>query len=196
MPQLIQRILASDPEAPSRWVGLFLWQLDDQTRRLTEHTRGATPDELAWQSGPGQNTIGMLLAHVADVEVSWIDVGVNGKSWDASDGIVLPVTPAEIGIPLPADGKAPSALAGKDLDFFDRLLARARAFTRRSLAGAPDLDCDRRFRLPAPWADDTVFEANAGWVLYHVLEHQAGHYGQINLLRHQYAARHAAGSRT
>jgi uncharacterized damage-inducible protein DinB len=25
---------------------------------------------------------------------------------------------------------------------------------------------------------------NVGWVLYHILEHEAGHRGQINLLRH------------
>jgi hypothetical protein len=28
------------------------------------------------------------------------------------------------------------------------------------------------------------------WTLYHMLEHLAGHYGQILLLRHQYRARH------
>jgi hypothetical protein len=27
------------------------------------------------------------------------------------------------------------------------------------------------------------------WILYHLLEHQAGHYGQILLLRHQYRDR-------
>jgi len=31
------------------------------------------------------------------------------------------------------------------------------------------------------------------WILYHVLEHQAGHYGQILLLRHQYRDRRRGG---
>ena len=30
---------------------------------------------------------------------------------------------------------------------------------------------------------------NVRWILYHVLEHQAGHYGQMLLLRHQYRDR-------
>ena len=47
-------------------------QMDDQSRRLTEHTRGATADELAWQPAPGLQTIGMLLAHIAVVEVYWM----------------------------------------------------------------------------------------------------------------------------
>jgi hypothetical protein len=29
---------------------------------------------------------------------------------------------------------------------------------------------------------------NVGWALYHAIEHFAGHYGQVNLLRHQYRA--------
>ena len=32
----------------------------------------------------------------------------------------------------------------------------------------------------------TVEEINVRWVLYHMLEHFSGHYGQILLLRHQY----------
>ena len=53
-------------------------------------------------------------------------------------------------------------------------------------------DQSRRLATPATWADaepGSVFEASIGWALYHVLEHEAGHYGQINLLRHQYRAR-------
>jgi hypothetical protein len=48
MPELTQRILEPQPGTASRLAGLFLWQLDDQSRRLTEDTRGATPT-----SGPG-----------------------------------------------------------------------------------------------------------------------------------------------
>jgi hypothetical protein len=36
-------------------------------------------------------------------------------------------------------------------------------------------------------------QSRHGWALYHIVEHEAGHYGQINLLRHQYRAR--AGDR-
>jgi uncharacterized damage-inducible protein DinB len=188
MPELVQRILEPRPGTTSRLAGLFLWQLDDQSRRLTEDTRGALPDELAWQPLPGMNTIGMLLAHIAAVEVGWIRAALFGK--DRDSGEVLGLTKREIDMPLAPDAASPAALAGRELPYFDDLLARARAFTRRSIATLSDADLDRRFRTPASWeAGGGEFEGTIGWALYHILEHEAGHYGQINLLRHQYAAR-------
>ncbi|HEY2955468.1 MAG TPA: DinB family protein [Candidatus Eisenbacteria bacterium] len=182
MPRLTQRFLDPGPGAKSRAIGLFLWQLDDQTRRLKEDTRGATPEELAWQPAPGMNTIGMLLAHVAVVETHWIGASALGLEWSTIQ--VLPVTRQDTGIPLPAGAAPPEALHGKDLAFFDDLLDRARAYTRSALAPLAEADLDRRFVRRRP--DGTEFEANVAWAIYHVLEHEAGHYGQINLLRHQY----------
>lgn len=188
MPTLVQRILEPAPNTRSRLVGLFLWQLDDQTRRLTEDTRGATPEELAWQPAPTMNTIGMLLAHIALVEAGWVDRGVRGLG-EIEEG-VLPIRWADSGIPMPEGGSPPALLEGKDLAFFDDLLARSRAHTRQVLATLADADLDRRFRRPY---GDSEFEISVGWVLYHILEHEAGHYYQINLLRHQYRA--TGGSR-
>ena len=187
MTALIQRILEPRPGTASRLAGLFLWQLDDQSRRLTEDTRDATPEELAWQAAPGLNTIGMLLAHIAATEVGWVQRGILLRDWDV--GQVLGLGSNEIRIPLPADGRPPSALMGRDLPYFDGLLARARSHTRSAIALLTDADLDRRFRVPAFWQPDAEFEATVGWVLYHILEHLAGHYGQINLLRHQYRTR-------
>jgi uncharacterized damage-inducible protein DinB len=184
MPTLIQRIMAPVPGTASPIAGLFLWQLDDQSRRLTEDTRGATPAELEWQPSPGMNTIGMLLAHIAAVEVGWIRAAVFGL--DRDSGEVLGLTKRQIDMPLAAGAGPPAALAGKALPYFDDLLARARAFTRTSIATLTDADLDRRFRTPASWEPGSEFEGTIGWALYHILEHEAGHYGQINLLRHQF----------
>src|SRR5262245_16454147 len=185
MPELIQRILVPKPGVASKLAGLFLWQLDDQSRRLGEDTRGATPEELAWQTVPGMNTIGMLLAHIAAVEVGWVRAAVFGN--DRDSGEVRGLTKRQIDMPLAPDGRPPAALAGKTLEYFDGLLARARDFTRASIATLTDADMDRRFRTPASWEPrGGEFEGTIGWALYHILEHEAGHYGQINLLRHQY----------
>jgi uncharacterized damage-inducible protein DinB len=189
MPHLIQRLLEPAPGARSRTVGLFLWQLDDQSRRLTEDTRGAEPEELAWQPGAGMNTVGMLLAHIAAVEVGWVRAALHGLPRDS--GEVLGIAKRDIGIPLPEGGTPPPALAGRELRYFDDLLARARRFTRTSVASLGDADLDRRFRTPATWEPGGEFEGTIGWMLYHILEHEAGHYGQINLLRHQYRSRAA-----
>src|SRR5216117_674563 len=64
-------ILEIPSEYRSKEVASCLAQMDDQLRLLTEDTRDITPEELEWQPKPGMNTIGMLLAHNAIVEVFW-----------------------------------------------------------------------------------------------------------------------------
>ncbi len=187
MPTRIQRILEPVAGLASPLAGLFLWQLDDQTRRLTEDTRGATAAELTWQSASGMNTIGMLLAHIGAVEIGWINGTVLGRP--RGEGWMLPIAWIDVGIPLPPDAAPPAALAGRELPFFDDLLARARAFTKQALAPLTDQDVYRRFHVA--WSPELEIDGNVGWTLYHVLEHQAGHHGQINLLRHQYRAAHS-----
>lgn len=191
----MQRIMAAASGIASPIAGLFLWQLDDLSRRLAEDTRGATADELQWQPTRGMNTIGMLLAHIAAVEVGWVRAALRGL--DRDSGEVLVLTKREIGMPLAADGPPSPALAGRELPYFDDLLARARAYTRKEIAALSDADLDRRFTTPASWEKEPgmQFEGTIGWMLYHVLEHQAGHYGQINLLRHQYRAQEATAGR-
>ena len=166
----------------SSLVGLFLAQLDDLNANLTEDTRGLTPDELAWQPAPGMNTIGMLLAHIALVEVGWIGTAAKGLEFFKIDE--LPVKWADSGMPLAPEAAPPPSIHGKDMAFFDDVLRRARAFTRTALADLTDSDfAKRRTRIRR---DGTHVDYNIGWALYHVVEHEAGHAYQINLLRHQY----------
>ena len=173
-------IVPSDACA-SREAGSFLAQLDDQLRRLTENTRDLTADDLAWQPAPGMNTIGMLLAHLAIVEVFWTQYGVLGETPDVAP--VLGIGLDDDGMPLKAGMEPPAPLAGRDLAFFDDLLARARAHAGGVLARMKEADFERTFERTRP--DGTTVALNVRWVVYHILEHFAGHYGQVLLLRHQ-----------
>src|SRR5437773_12267807 len=98
------------PHAPE--VALFLVQMDDQGRRLAEDTRGLTPEELAWQPAPGMNTIGMLLAHIAIVEVYWTSILMRIPC-DCPG--VLGIGEDDEGLPLPAHGPPPAALPAQPL---------------------------------------------------------------------------------
>ena len=174
------------PLAPG--IGLFVAQLDDQSRRLTLDTRGMTRSALEWQPAPGMNTMGMLLAHLAVVEVHWMQVGpLDRAQSDVTE--VLGIGVDDDGLPLPPRGKPPAALRGKPLAFFDDLLARARAHTVRVAGGLTDADLDREVSRVRKTGQTRVF--NLRWVFYHMLEHYAGHYGQILLLRHLHRATHA-----
>jgi uncharacterized damage-inducible protein DinB len=93
-------------------------------------------------------------------------------------------------MPMPEGAAPPAALAGKDLAFYDDLLRRARAYSRPVIAGLADADLDRQ--ITRTRRDGSVHVADIRWILYHMVEHVAGHYGQINLLAHHHrlAARH------
>ena len=176
----------------SATVARFLWQIDEQRRKLTEDTRGLTPAELEWQCAPGMNTIGMLLAHIAFAETHLAQVGLNGETTGHAHD-VIGITEQDEGMPLAPNAPPAPALAGKHLAFFDTALASARDHTRAIARTLTDTDLVADVvRPPRPDGTQRVF--NKGWVLYHILEHEAGHQAQINLLRHFQRATSGGGA--
>jgi len=173
----------------SQQVGLFVAQLDDQNRRLLKDVEGITPAELEWQSAPGLNTIGMLLTHIALVEAWWIHVGplAAGSVEAAAEPLpgILGITFKDDGLPIEeAGGQPPKVLAGRDLSFYEDLLRKARNFTKECTVSMTDADLDRTGSLKR--GDGSKGTYTVRWVLYHLLEHEAAHYGQISFIRHQY----------
>ena len=165
--------------------GSFLLQMDDQSRRLFEAVRDLTPEELEWQPAPGMNTIGMLLAHLAIAEVFWTQAGVLAMSkFDVQP--VLGLGEDDDGMPLEPDGPAPANLRGKRLPYFEDLLARARTYLKEAAEPLTDADLEREITRTRP--DGSRRVVNVRWVLYHLLEHYSGHFGQVLLLRHLYRA--------
>jgi uncharacterized damage-inducible protein DinB len=181
----VRSLIQPLPGFKSQEVASFLAQMDDQSRRLTESTRGITPDELQWQPAPGMNTIGMLLSHNAIVEVFWTALVLKHEENPVGEP-VLGISFDDDGMPLPEDGKPPANLAGKDLAFYDDLFAKARAYLKAASQGVPDSDLERELVRKRP--DGTERIINVRWYFYHILEHFSGHYGQVLLLRHQYKA--------
>jgi hypothetical protein len=172
------------PEAAS-----FLAQLDDLSSRMFADLRGLTSADLAFQLRPGTNTIGMLLVHCAGAEVHWLLTATTGTG-DEPIRKALGIGPDDDGMPLPEKGRPPAHLRGWTLADYRRLHDRARRFTRRALARMSPADVSRgKARLR--WNGEKQV-MNTRWILYHVLEHQAGHYGQMLLLRHVLRARRQA----
>ncbi len=169
-----------NPEAMS-----FIAQLDDLSRRLFEDLASCKSAELAWQPRRGANTIGMLLAHNAVVEVYWMLVASESFTPERLEQ-VLGLTIDGDGIPMSPRGTPPRHLRGRSLRWYRSLHDRARAFTRSAIARWKPEDLDRVVRRRMRRAN-AAHECNLRWVLYHVLEHQAGHYGQMLLLRHLHA---------
>ena len=163
----------------------FISQMDDMSRRLGEAVQGITPEELEWQSAPGMNTVGMLLAHIAIAEVSWGEIILHGIETVETES-VLGIRQDEDGEPLAEGAPAPPNLKGKSLAYYEGLLSKARAYFKEGAAKLSDADLDREITRTRPDGSQRIL--NVRWGMYHVLEHFAGHFGQILLLRHLYRA--------
>ena len=188
---LPQRLLIRVPRgAKCPEVASFFAQLEDLSRRMYEDLAGAKPAELAWQPRRGMNTIGMLLVHCAIVDAFWLSLATGVRTADDADrqlAAAIGVAGDFDGMPIAAGAKPPRALAGWTLARFRRLHDRARRFAKRRAARLAPADLDLVLRLRRP--NGALRLVNPRWILYHVLEHQAGHYGQMLLLRHQYRDR-------
>lgn len=171
------------PEAAS-----FVAQLDDLTRLLRADLRRVGPAELEWQPAPGMNTIGMLLAHIAIVEVWWIENAIRGiPAPDVGFARILGLGLMDDGMPLAPRGGHPRSLQGKRLSFYMDRLRQGRANLRAASRALTPKDLARTRRRIRRDGKKHIY--NARWVLYHLVEHFAGHYGQILMLRHAYRAR-------
>jgi uncharacterized damage-inducible protein DinB len=164
-------------------VGSWAAGLDDQLERLVAAVDGLSVEALEWQSAPGTNAIGMLLAHLALVEVWWLhlvpgDVRVFAET-DPHFRRLLGLGADDDGIPAKGRG-FPPALRGKTAADYVALLRRARALAHETLRTWTDADLSR---VVAGEPDDPRLSLR--WILYHALEHFAGHFGQVLLVKHQ-----------
>lgn len=182
MANVLRTVLETPAGFASREAARFLWQLDEQRRKLLADTRGLTAGDLAWQPRPGMNTIGMLLAHIAFAEVQLVQIGLLAEAAPHAEDVVG-LTGEQEGMPLAEDAPPAPAVTGRPLEFFDDLLARARAHTHRVARTLTDADMEAVVRRP-PRPDGSTREFDRAWLLYHLVEHEAGHHAQVNLLKH------------
>lgn len=190
MPKLERLVLRIPARGKSREVASFFAQLDDQSRLLFAELADIKPAELEWQPKRGMNTIGMLLAHNAIVEAFWLLTATGVSTAVEADAMMTKIFGVNFdvdGMPIPPDGVHPRSLRGWTLAKYRALHDKVRAFAKKRAATLTDADLEVTFRRTR--ANGQVRILNPRWILYHVLEHQCGHYGQMLLLRHQYRDR-------
>ena len=185
MADVVRSLLRPAEGFRSREAASFYAQLEDQARILRESVQGMTPQELEWQPERGMNTIGMLLAHNAIVDVFWTQLAILGIT-ETDSMPALGISMDDDGLPLAPDAEGPANLKGKPLAFYEDLLARGRAFVKEAWAKVSDADMDKQITRERPDGSKRIFSVR--WAMYHILEHYAGHRGQVQLLRHLYVA--------
>lgn len=164
----IERRLEPDRELGGE-LGLWWSALEDVRRQTKLAVEGLTPDALAARPPGEGNSIGQLLRHIAGVELDW-------TLTDLCRGEAMPAgTPAMLrdGGPMDDPGARPLEDFLAVLDFA-RATLRARLMTLR---GADPAET-REYRDEHKHAVYTV-----RWILYHLVDHEAQHKGQILAVR-------------
>ena len=157
--------LARDPDI-ARW----LWVLEDNRRRLLEAVDGLPDAHVDWRSREGESSIGSLLYHIALIELDWVCAEV-----------------------LEQEGYPPALAARFPHDVRDTA-GRLTHVAGVPLAGHLDRLAAVRSHLVETFRDMSIdefrrvralpeYDVTPEWVLYHLLEHEAEHRGQIGSLR-------------
>lgn len=137
---------------------------------------------LDWRGPAGDdNSVGTLLYHIASVELGWLyfDIMLGDAAADLKE--LLPVTGWD-------DKGMLTHVPGRTMSDHLELLAEAR---RRflDLVGPMSLEDWRSLRSP----DGEDYSATPEWIVYHLVEHEAGHMYEIHRMVRKWRARSAEG---
>jgi hypothetical protein len=168
--------LGTYPEAAVPEVGQWLWGMQAVRRGLLNtldriEKAGFGQQFLDWRGPDGNdNSVGTLLYHVAGVEMGWLycDMLMTGF-------------PDEVQAWFPLDDRDETGrlrfIPGLGFEEHRTRLARTRERFLEVVAG---LSLEDWRRLREPEGED--YAVTPGWIVFHLLEHEAGHLYEIRRL--------------
>ena len=178
----IEPLEGYDPE-----VGRWLWALQDVRHRYTLRLVKDLDERLLdWEGPDGQeNAIGSLLYHIAAVEMGWLYTDLKG----------LTEFPPTIKPDFPFPDREPdrnhlTRVLGVPIAEHVARLNRSREVFLKELEGISSAEW-RRLR-PSPPQEEVTPE----WVVFHLVEHEAGHAFQMRSLKARGTRMLASGGHT
>ncbi len=162
--------LAKDRDLSPR-VALWFSMMKEVRKRLLRKLEPLSDEELDYTPDERQiETIGTLLLHIAAVEWGWIFGDIDGKEVDFEiwkHGFALR---PEVDLPQ---------LKGQGKDFYLNRLSDVREEVHQRLKRLQNDDLDRLVTT-----EGETFSIE--WILFHLVEHEAMHVGQISVLSRMY----------
>jgi uncharacterized damage-inducible protein DinB len=155
-------------------INYFLGMLSKTRETTLQKINNIRVEELDWQCRPGWNTIGALLSHTIALEHYFRIEFVEGRK----------LTKEEVEKWLPAldlGQHVPRLIRLLPIEFYHTGFAESR---RLFLESFKSIDFDSFTRRIEGY--DPQEGCNMAWVLYHMIEDEIRHCGQIALLRKMY----------
>jgi uncharacterized damage-inducible protein DinB len=152
-------------------IGRWLWALQDTRDRTLQSLDGLADVDLDTKPPGADNTIGVLLYHIALIEADWLYA-------EALDNRPIPPD-IEALFPLDArdEERHLSALQGVPLQEHLQRLQTVRDILLEEFKAMALED----FRRPRHFPNQ--YDVTPEWVLHHLMQHEAEHRGQIQTLR-------------
>ncbi len=160
---------ARDPE-----IGRFLWMLEAVREQLKHDLSEIDEQWLDWEPPYNGNTIGTLLYHIAAIEIDWLYTDVLQSEFPEEAMALLPFDVRNEMGQLTAVYHTPLSAHIQRLDNCRTRLLNI--FANMSLAEF------RRVRHLAG------YDVTPEWVLFHLIEHETEHRGQIMEIHQQIMA--------
>ncbi|MBF6613564.1 MAG: DUF664 domain-containing protein [Chloroflexi bacterium] len=157
-------------------LGRYVAQMSEVRSDLKREVAGLSIEQLDWHPDEQTESIGTLLLHLDAVEWSWIHEDVLGRASEEYTGNWSEAMPIRLSVPQ---------VTGRSLTWYFEKLDATRERTLAILRGFSDADLSRFVGEgePRPGEEKRSRLYTIDWVIWHIIEHEATHVGQIELLR-------------
>ncbi|MEH7356788.1 DinB family protein [Neobacillus drentensis] len=145
-------------------IGRWIWCLEDVRRTILERISGLSQSDLDTKLNGG-HSIGSLLYHIALIEADWFYEEVLDGEWNPKIRCLFPQEDRNIDNTL-------TNIEGQDLD---EHLHRLKSVRDELLTHFRSMDL-QDWRKPRSL---THYDVTPEWVIYHLIEHESHHRGQI-----------------
>jgi uncharacterized damage-inducible protein DinB len=152
-------------------IGRWMWCLEDTRRRTLAAVEGISEAALEWRLDEQANTISMLLYHIAAIEVDYLYADIyEGREF-----------PPEILRMFPYDVRNEEGALWLVSDGYEQHMTRLAATRLRLLDAYREMTL-ADFRRVRTFTDYAI---SPEWIVHHLMQHEAEHRGQIEILREQ-----------
>jgi uncharacterized damage-inducible protein DinB len=153
--------------------GLLLWMLDDVRKELLEGLQGLTKEQLMSAPCEGEYALGAYLLHQCQADAWWYSV-MSGKEFSSEL-----IKKFDYKWFMRGENAKPPEVPLEPEQYI-ALMEEARDVVRAHIRGLKDAELDKEVSFKHK---EKEYSMSVRWIIYHLIEHEAHHRGQMFLLK-------------